>query len=156
MRSQRDYTNTVDEFTGNRISMSDDLCTWYPGEADICTRFYFVEGRSFLTITYEANDWVFAETLLLKNRSSGEIYSYEGNYNTWTREVGNGGFVLEQMAVEIDQELFNFIKSCLGSEVVARFIGKDKIIDIELDKIGNDPDLHQWAAFVEKYESINL
>ena len=75
MRSQRDYTNTVDEFTGNRISMSDDLCTWYPGEADICTRFYFVEGRSFLTITYEANDWVFAETLL------SSVGVKEGNTN---------------------------------------------------------------------------
>lgn len=148
------YSERVDEFSGKKIATSEEYCSFNVG-GDLCTKFTFIDNNAYMHLAYQADDWLFADKISIKNKNNNEIYVIEQDYSSWIRDVGYAGTIREEVRVFVDEKFFNFIKNSLGSDVIVRFHGKDFYDDIEFP-VGSDPEHYQWAAFVEKYNTLNI
>ena len=149
------YNEKVDDFTGQRVLSSAVTCSLKYGPGEVCTSFRFIDTDATMRIGYKSENWLFVNKILIKNKSTEEIYVVEGDYNDWVRETEYGGIITENIRINVDEKLFSFIESSIGNEIVWRFEGTDYYTDIT-ETIGSDTTLNQWANFVEKYNSLNL
>ena len=134
-------TTEVDPFTGDTVSFTNKSCG-----NNFCTRFKIINKKtSFLYATYQANDWLFVESIQMKIKNTDKQIKLNG---TFERDIGYvsayGSLVEEKLTVKVDEELREFIKSSLGKTVIVRFNGK-AYVDREFP-VGVDG---QWNMFLE-------
>ena len=155
----------LDPITNDRFESIRASCA----EQFFCTGFSIVNKKeAYLYIGYIGDDWMFIESVEMKNNRTGDVLKLTGKFETQVLgpyetsisgkifNVGGEVQVTEVARIKINKRIYGFIKSSLGDNVTLLINGSRQRIYTD-SNISADPkaDGHKklwWAYFISRFK----
>ena len=155
----------VDPITNDRFESIRASCA----EQFFCTGFTIVNKKeAYLYIGYIGDDWMFIESVEMKNNRTGDVLKLTGEFEkqvlspSETSVVGrifnfeSEVKVTEVARIKINKRIYDFIKSSLGDNLTLLIDGSKQRIYTD-SNVSADPkaDGHKklwWAYFISRFK----
>ena len=155
----------IDPITNDRFESMRGSCV----EGFFCTGFTIInQEEAYLYIGYLGDDWMFVESVEMKNKRTGDVLELTGEFEkqvlgrsetsvvgrifNYTSEVQ----VTEVAKIKINKRIYNFIKSSLGDNLILLINGSKQRIytdsNISADPKADGSGKLWWAYFISRFK----